>query len=42
MKKYEFTGETKEIVLPYRKVVLHRIRAITDFGTVNLVILVGG
>ena len=36
MKKYEFTGETKEIVLPYRKVVLHRIRAITDFGTVKV------
>lgn len=36
MKKYEFTGETKEIVLPYRKVVLHRIRAIADFGTVKV------
>lgn len=36
MKKYEFTGETKEIVLPYRKVVLHRVRAITDFGTVKV------
>ena len=36
MKKYEFTGETKEIVLPYRNAVLHRIRAITDFGTVKV------
>ena len=36
MKKYEFTGETKEIVLPYRNAVLHRIRAIADFGTVKV------
>ena len=36
MKKYEFTGETKEIVLPYRNAVLHHIRAITDFGTVKV------
>ena len=36
MKKYEFTGETKEIVLPYRNAVLYRIRAITDFGTVKV------
>ena len=36
MKKYEFTGETKEIVLPYRNAVLHHIRAIADFGTVKV------
>ena len=35
MKKYEFTGETKQIELEDRIVTLHRIRAIKDFGDVK-------
>ena len=35
MKKYEFTGETKEIGFWFKTVTLHRIRAIRDFGNVK-------
>ena len=35
MKKYEFTGETKEIKLLFRTVTLHRIRATVAFGIVE-------
>ena len=33
MKKYEFTGETKEIRLLFRTATLHRIRATVAFGS---------
>ena len=36
MKKYEFTGETKEIKLLFRTAVLHRIRATVSFGFVKI------
>ena len=36
MKKYEFTGETKEIRLLFRTVTLHRIRATVAFGIVEV------
>ena len=36
MKKYEFTGETKEIRLLFRTATLHRIRATVAFGTVEV------
>ena len=37
MKKYEFTGETKEIKEDFSKVItVHRIRAIRDFGDVHV------
>ncbi len=35
VKKYEFTGETKQVELLLRTVILHRIRAVTDFGMVK-------
>ena len=35
MRKYEFTGETKEILSSSKVVILHRIRAVSDFGTVK-------
>ena len=34
-KKFEFTGETKTIQLAFRKVTLHRIRAVVDFGLIK-------
>jgi hypothetical protein len=36
MKKYEFTGETKEIRLLFRTATLHRIRATVAFGIVEV------
>lgn len=36
MKKYEFTGETKEIQVLYRNVILHRIKAVVAFGIVEV------
>lgn len=36
MKKYEFTGETKQIELLLRRVTLHRIRAVAEFGFVKI------
>ena len=36
MKKYEFTGETKEIRLLFRTTTLHRIRATVAFGIVEV------
>jgi carbonic anhydrase/acetyltransferase-like protein (isoleucine patch superfamily) len=36
MKKYEFTGETKEIRLLFRTATLHRIRATVAFGIVKV------
>ena len=36
MKKYEFTGETKEINLLFRTATLHRIRAVVEFGFVKV------
>ena len=35
MKKYKFTGETKEIFTLSRFVILHRICAVSEFGTVK-------
>ena len=35
MSKYEFTSETKEILISSRVVTLHRIRAVSDFGIVK-------
>lgn len=35
MKKYEFTGETKQVATKDGCVILHRIRAIRSFGEVN-------
>ena len=36
MKKYEFTGETKQINLLFRTATLHRIRAVVEFGLVKI------
>ena len=36
MKKFEFTGETKVIDLFFRRVTLHRIRAVAKFGLVKV------
>ena len=36
MKKYEFTGETKQIELLSRTATLHRIRAVVEFGFVKV------
>ena len=36
MKKYEFTGETKEVRVLFRTAVLHRIRATVSFGLVEV------
>ena len=36
MKKYEFTGETKEVQILFRKVILHRIKAVVAFGIVEV------
>ena len=36
MKKYKFTGETKEIFILSRFVTLHRICAVSEFGTVKV------
>ena len=36
MKKYEFTGETKQINLLSRTATLHRIRAVIEFGLVKI------
>ena len=36
MRKYEFTGETKQIELLFRTATLHRIRAVVKFGVVNV------
>ena len=36
MKKYEFTGETKQIELLFRTATLHRIRAVVEFGLVKV------
>ena len=35
MKKYEFTGERKQIELSFKTVTLHRIRAVVDFGFIK-------
>lgn len=34
-KKFEFTGETKTFNFGYRPIVLHRIRAVADFGLIE-------
>ena len=36
MKKFEFTGETKTISLLFRTAILHRIRAVAEFGLVKV------
>ena len=36
MKKYEFTGETKQVELLFRTVTLHRIKAVAEFGIVKV------
>ena len=36
MKKYEFTGETKQVELLFRTATLHRIRAVVEFGLVKV------
>lgn len=36
MKKYEFTGETKQVELWNRTAMLHRIRATVEFGFVKV------
>ena len=36
MRKYEFTGETKEINLYGRTVTLHRIKAVIEFGLIKV------
>ena len=36
MKKYEFTGETKQVELSFRTVTLHRIKAVAEFGIVKV------
>ena len=36
MKKYEFTGETKQVQLLFRVATLHRIRAVVEFGFVKV------
>ena len=35
MRKYEFTGETKQVELLFRTVTLHRIKAVAEFGIVK-------
>ena len=36
MKKYEFTGETKQVELLFRTATLHRIKAVAEFGVVKI------
>ena len=36
MKKYEFTGETKQVELSFGTVTLHRIKAVAEFGIVKV------
>lgn len=36
MKKYEFTGETKQVELLFRTVTLQRIKAVAEFGIVKI------
>ena len=36
MKKYEFTGETKQVELLFRTATLHRIKAVAEFGIVKV------
>ena len=36
MKKYEFTGETKQVELLFRTVTLQRIKAVAEFGIVKV------
>ena len=36
MKKYEFTGETKQINFLFRTITLHRIRGVVVFGVVKI------
>ena len=36
MKKYEFTGETKQVEILFKTVTLHRIRAAVEFGIVKV------
>ena len=36
MKKYEFTGETKQVELLSRTATLHRIRAVAGFGIIKI------
>lgn len=35
MKKYEFTGETKQVNLEGKTTILHRIRATKNFGIIK-------
>ena len=36
MKKYEFAGEIKEVQVLFRKVILHRIKAVVAFELVEV------
>ena len=36
MKKYKFTGETKQVDLLFRTATLHRIKAVAEFGIVKV------
>lgn len=36
MKKFEFTGETKQVELLFRTATLHRIKAVVEFGIVKV------
>ena len=36
MKKFEFTGETKQVELLFRTATLHRIKAVEEFGIVKV------
>ena len=36
MKKFEFTGETKQVELLFRTATLHRIKAVAEFGIVKV------
>ena len=36
MKKFEFTGETRQVELLFRTVTLHRIKAVAEFGIVKV------